>query len=323
MKRAFDMEDEFEYESDKTIDDLLGFDFGKFLANAIAGGTADSPCFPHLSFESIQSFEEYYEPQGIKLRMKYLNDSLAYVCKHSDVHNAITMGLNNAFTEFNTLVSGNFFIPFEAILCADMKVNKHVCQPDACVYLGSRTTFSPTFVLETHFASSISEVQFYDKLGSYITGTEGIMVVMGIKIFQPNPAQRDAFGAICVVLERNDDGEGFHVTSHTSFGSGSIPPTENGQRWLNAVAKPAVGVGIDNHVPCNDANQDNPTFAINLNLTRLLARNNAVPYEYDPCYTPEQVAPHAVTLRLFPLQSFIATLINDYRRFEKPLPGSF
>ena len=97
--------------------------------------------------------------------------------------------------------------------------NGGIYQPDASFQVRNRGHDSPNAIFEIHYRSDTTIVHFNQKLKNYIELTPGVMVAVGVKIYDRHAADQ-RFAAVFVCYERN--GNQANLTHLISFGSANL-----------------------------------------------------------------------------------------------------
>lgn len=272
---------------------ILGFKMDVFVRDALDDphSWTNSEYFPHPDKEQVAEIERYAEAKGYRVLLKYdvTGSFLQILCK---VHCSPFQYLNHVICTNNIQRSMHPIYPVQILGSADLNINKMTCQPDLQAQVANRTHPSPNLVVETHYRNGHSDAQFHARLLTYITGTLGVMIVVGFRIFERN--KQGSFEALVIVYERTADNLPACAYS-VSFGTAEISParatswTNGAQVALTAVTPgimvpPLVGAGMGSP-PCTQAPTGGATpspYLITLRQDLMLCTNFNVPYMFSP-----------------------------------------
>lgn len=167
---------------------------------------------------------------------------------------------------------------------AEEYVYGSVNQPDASFMVRLRNPNSVNIVQETdyHGFHNTNEgmISFHQRLTRYITGTEDVMLVVGIKVYGPLLGTND-FGAIACLYER--DAHGIPVLEqNVSFGTVAIAPGDLATWNAGTNNFPITGVGVAGYPPCNQANRALLQYQLRLRQSLMLCTNAVPPFTYHP-----------------------------------------
>jgi hypothetical protein len=303
--------------------DLLKVQLDDFVRNVREDPHAwtTSAYFPHPDQEQVEELEDYAIDKGYRVRLKCDNHASFWQYPH-DIIDA--PGQVMSFTFFsNNIQRAEFpFEPMDILGFGNTVINGTICQSNLKAMIIDRNDPSPNFMMEIRYLDRYTDAQFHSRLISYITGTPGVMIVLGISIMESN--EQGAFEALAIVYERTEENLPT-VAYNVSFGTAEISPahaaawTDGAQDALTAVTPgalvpPLVGVGMGSP-SCTDATCTAAPYLIKLRQDLLLATNFSVPYKFHPKFCP--VYGLDFELKLCDIQRVVNRRLQELRRWGK------
>lgn len=250
--------------------DFLGFDLDSFIT-AVINCTADTIASHLPANNELAELRAYLNTRDKpRIKICVLPTHIVLVGATS-LQQCIATTVCTLLRRYNSIITGSDFDPMTFY---GARNGERSYPPDLQAGVRCEYKLLPNFVLEAHCRSSETMSQFSTYLRDYINYSPGVMISVGIKIY--NERNSIDFSAVCVVYERNVNAavstDAAVATHLVSFGSQALLP-ESRNDWEELAKIAMTGVGIGDHPDCTKDTAVH--FTIPLQGSFLLSTNNS------------------------------------------------
>lgn len=277
------------------------------------GAPAVQKIIEDLDEDTGRALVQYIEDMGAGVRTRYRNGRLV-ISFPTTVHEEVAYHFDTLAYDYNRAMGGTRRHPLRGQGTADVDGDDMLAQPDIRLVADPANRFSdsPNLVVEVHFQSNETMVQFNQNVRTYITATDDVFISIGIKIYDRR--MNGTFAAVLLVYHRQL-GTNNAVHMHTvSFGTSAL--TANSfAAWAGFSANPVRGTGVfyepaglvDN--PCSAAHANDAIYNIEFPATHILS----ITADGLTFALPAPLLNSGVfSLSLFELQQAIVDAMNAY-----------